>query len=398
MYKTFTIVLTALFVVLVYGLCPAQETVTIIPTDSEAAEGLDLGAVSELFKSSENLEEFEHKLNDPEVGVNNLDLDDNGDVEYIRVVEEVVDETHVIILQALLGENQSQDVATIEVEKDERGEYQMQMHGNEVIYGYDYYVAPAVVDVHIHTWPIITWMYRPLYRPYRSVFYFGFYPRWWHPWRPVAFHVYRARPFVRTTHFHVTNVTVVRNVHKVNYTATSSTLVRKKTRVQVGGEGTGSQATVKKTGVKTVDTETGETKARGEVEKEVTNPETGQTGTVKKVGEKTTDPETGETTVRGKVEKEVTNPETGETHSVKKVGEKTTDPETGETTAHGKVKKEHENPETGQSTEVKKAGKKETNKQTGETSTVKKGSKKTENTEKGTKTVKKGSKKTQKNK
>ncbi len=62
----------------------AQEEITVVAPTSEAAEGLDLKAVSELFKDSENLEEFEKALNDPEVGINNLDLDENGEVDFIR--------------------------------------------------------------------------------------------------------------------------------------------------------------------------------------------------------------------------------------------------------------------------------------------------------------------------
>ena len=174
-----------------YGLVSAQEDVTIVAPTSAAAESLDLMAVSELFKDSENLEEFEKSLNDPDVGINNLDLDDNGEVDFIRVVEDVGEDTHVIILQAVLGEDEFQDVATIEVEKADDEAYNMQVHGNDVIYGVDYYVAPTYV--HIHTWPMIRWIYRPVYRPYRSVFYFGHHPRWWRPYRPVTINVYRTR-------------------------------------------------------------------------------------------------------------------------------------------------------------------------------------------------------------
>ena len=50
----------------------AQKDITVTAPTSEAAEGLDLMAVGELFKDSKNLEEFEKALNDPKVGVNNL--------------------------------------------------------------------------------------------------------------------------------------------------------------------------------------------------------------------------------------------------------------------------------------------------------------------------------------
>ncbi|HSO76387.1 MAG TPA: hypothetical protein VLU47_16255, partial [Blastocatellia bacterium] len=113
----------------------AQDQVTVVAPTSEAASGLDLKAVGELFKDSKNLEEFEKALNDPQVGVNNLDLDDNGEVDFIRVVEEVAGDTHVIVLQAPLGKTEFQDVATIEVEKASGDQYNMQVTGDETIYG-----------------------------------------------------------------------------------------------------------------------------------------------------------------------------------------------------------------------------------------------------------------------
>lgn len=207
-----------------FCLVSAQEEVTDGSTNPEAAEGLDLQAVSELFKESENLEEFEKSLNDPEVGINNLDLDENGEVDFIRVVEEVTDDAHVIILQASLGEDEFQDVATIEVEKTDE-DYSMQVHGNEELYGVDYYVVPT--HVRIRTWPIITWIYRPAYIPYRSKYRFGYYPRWWRPRRPVARRIYltRAGRYSRRAAFKFTRVG---RVTRVKYRPRSSTLAKRR--------------------------------------------------------------------------------------------------------------------------------------------------------------------------
>ena len=217
-----------LLLLVTYCFTFAQEDVTIISPTSEAAEGLDLEAVGELFKESENLEAFEKALNDPDTGINNLDLDENGEVDFIRVVEEIAEDTHIIILQVPLGEDEFQDVATIEIEKSDEDEYNMQVHGNEDLYGPDYYLAPT--GVRIHTWPIITWIYRPVYRPYRSRYYWGFYPRWWRPYRPVTVRVYRTRTvrFRTRAGFVVTRTPRVRTVHKVKYRPRSSTLVVKK--------------------------------------------------------------------------------------------------------------------------------------------------------------------------
>ncbi len=264
-----------------------QESVAVVAPPSEAGEGLDLQVVGELFKEAENLEAFEKALNDPESGVNNLDLNEDDEVDYVRVVEEAADDTRVIILQAALAENEFQDVATIELEKESDEKYNMQVHGNDEIYGADYYVAPA--HVHVHTWPIIHWMYRPLYRPYRSTFYYGFYPRWWRPFRPVHVNVYRTRTvhFRTRPTFAATRTTRVRTVTRVNYKPRTSTHVRKRTTV------------TRKASVTRKNPKTGKTTTVKAGAKRTKNPRTGKTTT--KVGvKKTTKTKGGKKTTRAK--------------------------------------------------------------------------------------------------
>ena len=263
----------------------AQQDVTIVAPTSEAADGLDLKAVSLLFQDSKDLETFEKALNDSETGINNLDLNEDGEADFIRVVEQADGDARLIILQVPLAENEFQDVATIEVEKTPDDAYNMQVHGNAVIYGYDYYVAPA--HVHIHSWPIITWMYGPVYRPYRSVFRIGFYPRWYRPYRPVSLHVYRTRTvrFTSRTTFAVRNTSRVRSVTKVNYKPRSSNLVTKKTKVTVTAKRNGRTTTVTKGVKKTTNTRTGKTTVKKGSKK--TTIKRGKKTTVKK-GKKTT--------------------------------------------------------------------------------------------------------------
>ncbi|MFC2156571.1 hypothetical protein ACFLT9_01910 [Acidobacteriota bacterium] len=239
----FKVLLSILAFVLIGSLCTAstQEETTIIAPSSEVGDNLDLMAVSDLFKESATLEDFEKALNDQNRGINNLDLDEDGNVDFIRVLEEVSDDTHMIILQVPLGEDEYQDVAAIEIEKSGNEAYNVQVHGNEVIYGANYYVIPQYTR--IYSWPIFTWMYRPGYRPYRSVYYYRNYPTWWRPWKPVTIKVYRTRTVrvVNRTNFKVTRVSHVRTVSKVNYKHRTSTRVVKSTKIKTR------KATVKKT-------------------------------------------------------------------------------------------------------------------------------------------------------
>ena len=255
----------------------AQQNITIIAPTSQAAEGLNLYAVAELFKDSHNLEAFERALNDPRNGINNLDLDEDGYVDYIRVVEYRSGYTRVIILQVPLGMDEFQDVATIEIEQTGYRRYNMQVRGNEIIYGYDYYIAPVYVHVyHIHRWPIITWIFSPAYRPYYSVFYYGYYPVWWTPYRPVAVHVYHTRVerSVRRTTFESTRVSRVETARRVNYKPQNSPRVEEKVRTaQVNPEPVriprptqpGEQTAMEKKGIRTNDDAINKTQPRSDV-------------------------------------------------------------------------------------------------------------------------------------
>jgi hypothetical protein len=209
-------ILTTLMLSAPFTAAIADQNITIIAPTSEAAEGLDLYAVSELFKETSNLEEFEEALNNPNFGINNLDLDGNGQVDFIRVVEEIVNGTHIIVLQAAIWEDEFQDVATIEVEYTGK-DYNMHVQGNEVIYGANYYIAPS--HVHINTWPIINWIYRPVYRPYHSAYYWGNYPGWWKSHRPLHRNVYHGRTvkYTQRNTFVVTRTARVKNVTRVKY-------------------------------------------------------------------------------------------------------------------------------------------------------------------------------------
>jgi hypothetical protein len=229
MKTTIFVLLLMLFISAPLHFASAQEETTIIAPTVEVASGLDLQAVGELFKEAETLENFEKSLNDTTIGVNNLDLDEDGYVDYIRVVEQSTEDAHLVILQALLGEDDSQDVATIEVEKSGDDEYNMQVQGDERVYGPNYYVAP--VHVHVHAWPLVGWMYGPYYRPYRSRFHFGFYPRWYHPYHPVPVHHYHTRVvhYSSRSTFRVTRTSHVHTRTRVNYTPRSSTSVKRRT-------------------------------------------------------------------------------------------------------------------------------------------------------------------------
>ena len=187
----------------------AQDVTTVEATDSDISENLDLEAVASVFGEAENLEDFEKRLNDPETQISNLDLNEDGEVDYLRVVESSKDETHLVTIQAVIEKDKYQDVAVIDVEKDTEGESQVQVVGDVYMYGPDYIITP----VYVHPPVVVVWFWGPYYNPWRSPYYYGYYPPYYRPWRPYPAPRYRTNVNV---HVNVNNSYSRTTVRKSN--------------------------------------------------------------------------------------------------------------------------------------------------------------------------------------
>ncbi len=156
-------------------------------------DNLDLNAVLELFKDSKSVEDFENKLNSEKSKINNLDLNEDGFVDYIRVVDYVKDNAHLITLQVAFTADEVQDVAVIELDRRD-DKTVVQIVGDEALYGRDYIVEPvtenAKMAYNANTWTSVQYIYGPTYVVYVSPWYYGFYPHWHHRWRPYSWDVY----------------------------------------------------------------------------------------------------------------------------------------------------------------------------------------------------------------
>jgi uncharacterized protein YoxC len=172
-------------------------------------DNLNLYGVLNIFQNSPTLEEFEKRLNDPNTKVNNLDLNGDGQIDYLHVIDNVNGAIHDIVLRDDINENETQDVAVIEVERDANNHVHIQIIGDEALYGKDYIVEPqantpnpgyhgnTVVNRPYYapeTWGIIGFMYAPSYVVYASPWHWGYYPHFWHPWVPVTYSVYYGYP------------------------------------------------------------------------------------------------------------------------------------------------------------------------------------------------------------
>ncbi len=176
----------------------AQDRTTVSATSSEISDNLDLRAVASIFGDSKNLEDFENRLNDPKNQISNLDLNDDNQVDYLRVVESVEGNAHIIVVQSVLGRDVFQDVATLEVEKDRNNRVQVQVVGDVYMYGANYIYEP----VYVHTPVIYSYFWVPNYRPYCSTWYWGFYPSYYYAWNPFPVFRYRSHIGLFINHNH----------------------------------------------------------------------------------------------------------------------------------------------------------------------------------------------------
>jgi hypothetical protein len=180
-------------------------------------DNLNLYAVMRLFQDSKTLEDFERSLNDQNSTINNLDLNGDNLVDYIRVVDNVDGDVHNIVMQVAVSPVQNQDVAVFTVQRFQNGQVFIQLTGDEALYGKNYIIEPVfdnanisetpnpgytgterpvqvtyvkTTPLEIATWPLISFIFHPTYTIWHSSWNWGYYPSYWHPWRPFSWDYY----------------------------------------------------------------------------------------------------------------------------------------------------------------------------------------------------------------
>ncbi len=241
-------------------ICFAATTVTATAqTDSTGLPGdnFSLQGALEMFKQASSIEEFEKLINQSDKNVNNLDLDGDGDVDYIKVISKADKDVHAFILQVAVSATENQDIAVIELEKTGDTMAMLQIIGDDEIYGQqtivepsdegdeemadaDYtpggpsadFYKPVRVIVNVFYWPSVRFVFRPAYVPWVSPWKWRHYPGWWKPWRPVSWHVFHPRRMHYSNHCAIVRTHRVVKAHRIYkpYRASSVT-VRTKTTV-----------------------------------------------------------------------------------------------------------------------------------------------------------------------
>lgn len=176
-------------------------------------DNLDLYAVLTLFQKSKTIEAFEKSLNDEQTKINNLDLNLDKKVDFIKVKTTQEDSSYTFILQVDVTKTETQDVAVILLNKD-KGKVSLQIVGDEALYGKDYVIepkgnssitanpgyvgsdpvtvnVPATTTVVVQSAPIVQYVYSPAYVPYYPPYYYGYYPPYFAAFTVMAVGIYR---------------------------------------------------------------------------------------------------------------------------------------------------------------------------------------------------------------
>jgi hypothetical protein len=225
----------------IVGFSQSEPTQTGLPGDHFSLEG-----ALDLFREASSPEDFEKKLNQESSHVNNIDLDDDGEIDYVKVIEKHDGDLRLYILQVTVSDSESQDIAVIELEKTNDADAILQIVGDSEIYGEEIIIEPSNGDdtddnsdidhkakkggpsvhnepsdlgivVNVWGWPCVRHVYAPSYRPWVSSYRWRIYPKWYRPWRPLSWSVwhpfrYRVRPTVRIVQTH--RVVRAHNVYK----------------------------------------------------------------------------------------------------------------------------------------------------------------------------------------
>jgi hypothetical protein len=196
--KTLGLRMLALFLLMVGAMAVrGQGSDAEVPGDNFSLEG-----ALELFKKSKSPDEFEKMLNSQDSKVNNLDLNGDGYIDYVRVIDRNDGNVHTFTMQAVISDTEVQDVAVIALEKLANGKAVLQIIGDEDVYGMETIIEPTkevrvnagttttTAVVNVWEWPSVQYVYSPSYVVWVSPWSWTVRPVWWYHWHPVVYYRY----------------------------------------------------------------------------------------------------------------------------------------------------------------------------------------------------------------
>lgn len=181
-----------------------QPDIVVTPA-SNLGDNLNLQALGELVKTAKNAQDIENQLN-TKGSINNLDLDGDGKVDYIKVTEYGTGTTKGFSFTVDLAGGQSQEVATIEIQQNGTQQASLNINGNQSVYGNNnsYSSNYSIADL-----MIMNYLFSP-HGYYISPYHYGYYPSYYSPYGMMSSAAYGSRVSSVTRTSHITRTTTTR--------------------------------------------------------------------------------------------------------------------------------------------------------------------------------------------
>ena len=156
---------------------PQQNNVTI---QSSALAGFDVNKLAQVVKTSTDPGKIEKAINDPNNHINNLDLDKDGNIDYLKVEETGPNKLKVV---DDVSDSDSVTVARINVDPDSTSQTaNLNIQGNPQYAGYDnyYHSSFSFTD-----FLLLSYLMRP-HMYYMPMYHYGYYPSYYTRVRTVS--------------------------------------------------------------------------------------------------------------------------------------------------------------------------------------------------------------------
>src|SRR5471030_3043620 len=149
---------------------PQQNNVTI--ENNNAPAGFDVNKLAQLVKTSTDPQTLEKGINNPANQINNLDLDKDGNVDYLKVVE--ADQNRLDVVDDV-SKADSVTVAHIKIDPTANNTADLSVRGNPDYVGYNnyYHSSFSFTDV-----LLLSYLMRP-HPYYMPMYHYGYYPSYY---------------------------------------------------------------------------------------------------------------------------------------------------------------------------------------------------------------------------
>lgn len=167
-------ILSAIGLILLIAGCsqnpPQQNNVTI---ENDTNSGFDVNKLAQLVKTSTDPQTLEKAINDPNNHINNLDLDKDGNIDYLKVIEPAANRLNVV---DDVSDSDSVTVARIKVDPNQANNTaDLNIQGNPTYVGYDnyYHSSFSLTDI-----LLLSYLMRP-HAYYMPMYHYGYYPSYY---------------------------------------------------------------------------------------------------------------------------------------------------------------------------------------------------------------------------